>query len=107
MIPVCWRTDAGASGCEVLDTQVKSVRLPACPAWAYFNAGGTGYYRTIWTTDQLSQLRLSELTPAERLTLVGDLHAQSSDAATAKPVLEKLAKDAEPEIAQAAREALK
>jgi hypothetical protein len=73
----------------------------------YWNAGGTGYYRTIWSSANLNQLRLDELTPAERLTLVHDLRATVNDKNTARPTLERLAQDAEPEIARTAREGLK
>src|SRR5262249_20355293 len=67
-IPACWRSDS-ASGCEVIDSP-KTVKLASCPAWAYFNAGGTGYYRTTWLAAALTALRVADLTPAERLTLV-------------------------------------
>ena len=62
------------------------------------NAGGTGYYRTEWSADQLAALDLTKLTAAERLTLVYDLRAKN----IASPLLKTLASDPEPEIAQAA-----
>src|SRR5262249_6735352 len=48
-VPACWRTNTGESGCEVIDSYTHSVKLAACPAWVYWNAGGTGYYRSTWT----------------------------------------------------------
>jgi alanyl aminopeptidase len=106
-VPVCWRTDSGASGCEVVETETRTVKLPVCPGWTYFNAKGTGYYRTTWTAADLSSLRLNELTPAERLTLVYDLRAQKNDRSAAREILQRLSADAQPEIVRAAREGLR
>lgn len=104
-VPVCWRTDSGESACTVIDSQ-REVALKSCPAWVDFNAGGTGYYRTAWTAAELSALDLSKLTAAERLTLVDDLKALKSSL-DVSAILNKLASDAEPEIAKAAAAALK
>jgi alanyl aminopeptidase len=87
-VPVCWR-----GGCTVVGPRAE-VQVASCPA--YFNAGGSGYYRTEWTLEQLAALDVSKLTAAERLTLVYDLRA-------AKIAIPKiLISDPEPEIAQAA-----
>ena len=105
-VPVCWRADRVASSCTVLEGPSTEVALPtgtACPAWFYLNSGGTGYYRTRWT--QAPLLALQELTDAEKLTLVYDLRASKNAAAQA--ALSRLASDADPEIAIAAREASK
>jgi alanyl aminopeptidase len=115
-IPVCWKTDGGRSGCDVLSAAQREVALPktaGCPAWIYWNAGGTGYYRSDWTPAQLSALSekgLDKLTAAERLTLVYDLRAMKlgklMEASAMDPLLTKLASDPQPEIAQAAQQAL-
>jgi alanyl aminopeptidase len=115
-IPVCWKTDGGKSGCALMSTAGSTVTLPkaaACPAWIYWNAGGTGYYRSDWTPAQLSALAgkgLDKLTAAERLTLIYDLRAMKlgnlMEASAMDPLLEKLTADPEPEIAQAAKQAL-
>jgi cytosol alanyl aminopeptidase len=105
-VPVCWRADRVASSCTVLEGPSTEIALPtgtACPAWFYLNSGGTGYYRTRWT--QAPLLALQELTDAEKLTLVYDLRASKN--APALAVLSRLASDADPEISNAAREALK
>jgi|SRR5665213_203761 len=105
-VPVCWRADRVASSCTVLEGSSTEIALPtgtACPAWFYLNSGGTGYYRTRWT--QAPLLALRELTDAERLTLVYDLRASKN--ASAQAALSRLASDGDPEIATAAREALK
>jgi alanyl aminopeptidase len=104
-LPVCWRTDTGRA-CEMVDRPVTEGQLAACPAWIFPNVDGTGYYRTVWSEAQLAALRLEQLTPAERLTLAYDLHAQKENRAGAA-VLRKLLNDGEPEVAAAARAALK
>jgi len=105
-VPVCWRADRVASSCTVLEGPSTEIALPtgtACPAWFYLNSGGTGYYRTHWTQAPLPAL--PELSSAERLTLVYDLRASKNTSAQA--ALARLASDADPEISNAAREALK
>jgi cytosol alanyl aminopeptidase len=106
-IPVCWRTENGTSSCTVMTSASREIALPACPSWVYLNSGGTGYYRTTWSASSLNALRLAELTPAERLTLLYDLRAQKSDRNAVRMMLGKLVEDTEEDIAQAAREALK
>jgi alanyl aminopeptidase len=96
-VPVCWRGEGVASSCTVLAAHAE-IQLKSCPAWLYLNAGGTGYYRTEWSAEQLTALDLKKLTAAERLTLVYDLRAKN----IASPLLKTLASDPEPEIAQAA-----
>lgn len=104
-VPVCWKTNSGRD-CVLLTEASREVPLEACPAWVFGNAGGTGYYRTVWTEAELeavAQGGLAELSPAERLTLVYDLKASGQGRA----VLGVLARDAQPRVAQAAAEALK
>ena len=105
-VPVCWRADRVASSCTVLEGPSTEIALPtgtACPAWFYLNSGGTGYYRTQWS--QAPVRALPELSDAERLTLVYDLRASKN--ASAQAALTRLASDADPEIATAARDALR
>jgi cytosol alanyl aminopeptidase len=96
-VPVCWRGEGLAPSCTVLGSRAE-IPLSACPAWIYFNAGGSGYYRTEWSAAQLAALDVTKLSAPERLTLVYDLKAKN----IASPLLKILASDAEPEIAQAA-----
>lgn len=108
-IPVCYRGAGFTQSCSVLDSASRDVDLPkgsACPTWVEPNAGGTGYYRTSWTAEQLAALPLTQLSPAERLMLVYDLAAQPANRAAARATLTKLAADSEPEIAKAAQDAL-
>jgi alanyl aminopeptidase len=105
-VPVCWRADRVASSCTVLEGPSTEIALPtgtACPAWFYLNSGGTGYYRTHWPQAPLRALR--ELSDAEKLTLVYDLRASKN--ASTQAALARLASDVDPEIANAAREALR
>lgn len=101
-LPVCLRGDGLRQMCVVTDSGHESIVLEkgsSCPAWIYWNAGGTGYYRTLWADAQLDSLPLDRLTPAERLTLVYDLRASKQ---TGNPILKRLADDPEPEIAKTA-----
>jgi len=105
-VPVCWRADRINSSCTVLEGPSTEVALPtgtACPAWFYLNSGGTGYYRTRWT--QAPTRAIPDLTAAERLALAYDLRGNQTP--SARTALARLAADGEPEIANAAREALK
>jgi alanyl aminopeptidase len=107
-VPVCWRTDGGAKSCTVIQGRGEAA-MPqgaSCPAWVYWNAGGTGYFRTEWSAAQLKALDMARLTAAERLMLVYDLTAQKGQVDTVA-VLTKLAGDAQPEVAKAAGLAVK
>ena len=113
-VPVCWKTDAGAS-CTMVDTRRQTELGPkaSCPAWVYLNANGSGYYRTEWNARQLATLAdraLGRLTAAERLTLVNDVselrRVGKLDGSAVEPVLKKLLLDMEPEISAAAKKAM-
>ena len=104
-IPVCWRTDS-AQRCAVAAAPSAEVELASCPAWLFPNSGGTGYYRTTWSPQQLAALPLDRLSAAERLTLVYDLKTQR-EIRSAAGILKRLSNDSQPEIAAAARIALK
>jgi alanyl aminopeptidase len=105
-VPVCWRTNT-ASGCAVVESR-RQVEMPAgasCPAWVLPNANGAGYYRTRFNAQQLAALSdrvLNRFTASERLTLVYDLAALRRTNIDWRSVVEKLARDPEPEIAAAA-----
>jgi alanyl aminopeptidase len=109
-VPVCIRGDGGSQTCGVIDSGHHAIDLKrACPAWIATNSGGTGYYRTEWSSAQLSALMdrgLTQLSAAERLTLVYDLRAMQSTVEVSA-LLKKLAADQEAEIAKAAGDALK
>ena len=109
-IPVCWRADGVDATCTILDSARREVVLPrnsACPAWILLNAGGAGYYRTVWTAGQVAGIAgvLDRLSAAERLTLLYDLAALPAKD-FAQPIFKELLSDPEPEIVHAARIAL-
>jgi cytosol alanyl aminopeptidase len=111
-VPVCVRGDGLPQTCAVIDARHHAIDLKrSCPAWIEMNSGGTGYYRTEWSAAQLSTLStlmdrgLTQLSAAERLTLVYDLRAMQSTA-EASALLKKLAADQEPEIAKAAADSI-
>jgi alanyl aminopeptidase len=101
-VPVCWRGDGVASSCTVLSGRGE-MTVKSCPAWIYMNSGGSGYYRTEWSAEQLAALDLTKLSAPERLTLIYDLRAGKN---TTSPLLKTLATDVEPEIAKAATDAM-
>jgi aminopeptidase N len=101
-VPVCWRGDGVDSSCTVISGRAET-KVKSCPAWIYLNSGGSGYYRTEWSPEQLAALDPSKLTAPERLTLIYDLRAQKN---FTSPLLKTLATDIEPEIAKAATDAL-
>jgi len=75
VIPVCFKTPgASPPECTLLDRRDQVASLPACAANAFGNANGRGYYLSDYPADKavaLAQAR-SALSPAERLTLLGD-----------------------------------
>ncbi len=108
-IPICFRGPGFGRSCTVMEEAYREVDLPkgaGCPMWIEPNAGGSGYYRTIWTAPQLAALALKELTPAERLTIAFDLRAMPNDRTAARAMLARLSTDREPEVAKAAQDGL-
>jgi alanyl aminopeptidase len=98
-VPVCWRGEGIAPSC----TTESSVAIRSCPTWIYLNSGGSGYYRSDYSPEQLNALDITKLTAAERLTLIYDLRASKNITA---PILKTLTTDAEPEIAKAATDVM-
>ncbi len=110
-IPVCWIAQGAPRTCAVIDgpaqdATIASSKAPGCPAWVYWNAGGTGYYRTVWSAAQIAALPVDRLSPAERLTFAYDLEAQKTDRDAAHAELVALSSDPEPAVARAAQAAL-
>jgi hypothetical protein len=93
----------------VLDSGVGEVDLPRCPGWIYLNSSGSGYYRTVWSEEQLRGLLEAglPLTLAEKLTLVEDLRALRATGAEVKAVLLRLSNEVEPVVATTAFAALR
>jgi aminopeptidase N len=76
-LPVCLKAagQAGAS-CSVVTEPTQTLSIGAsCAPWVFANAGGKGYYRTVYEPALLKALAPdveTALTPAERLALVSD-----------------------------------
>jgi aminopeptidase N len=76
-LPVCFKT-ADAQNCELLAPETSSVAVPASGTF-FANATGKGYYRSAYSPAQYADLVThteSDLTPSERISLLGDEWAQ-------------------------------
>ncbi|PYR17556.1 MAG: peptidase [Acidobacteria bacterium] len=76
-VPICIKAAGrSAPACEVLSDTSRTITLDGpCVPWVFANAGAHGYYRTAHSSDILRAIAprvTAELTPAERLSLIGD-----------------------------------
>jgi aminopeptidase N len=76
-MPVCVKTPGRSTPtCDVLnDASHTFTTTGACPPWVFANAGARGYYRTAYSSEMLRALAPrveTDLTPAERLSLIDD-----------------------------------
>ncbi len=78
-VPLCLKGSAsGAAKCELMTKREETFTLPGCSTWVMANAGATGYYRTGYSEDAVRSLATdaeTKLTPAERISLQGDIWA--------------------------------
>jgi aminopeptidase N/puromycin-sensitive aminopeptidase len=77
-LPVCFERAQGASDCDVIAPATSALAVPASPLF-FANAGGKGYYRSAYAPADYTQLVAqveSELTPPDRISLLGDEWAQ-------------------------------
>ncbi len=77
-IPVCFKTPLGQD-CQILSPSDSSLKIPEGSAFA--NANGKGYYRCAYPAAVYNALAAkieTNLTPAERISLIGDVWAQVS-----------------------------
>ncbi|WP_426749217.1 M1 family metallopeptidase [Myxococcus sp. Y35] len=82
-VPVCVRAGSGKTSertCTLLTEATGELTLPgnSCPSWVLLNAGGTGYYRSSYSPDQLTRVLNAPpgtLTVRERMTLISDMEA--------------------------------
>jgi aminopeptidase N/puromycin-sensitive aminopeptidase len=75
-VPVCFKTAKGQD-CQVMTPETHSLEVPAGSIFA--NAGGNGYYRSAYPASVYKTLVAgveTSLTPAERISLIGDQWAQ-------------------------------
>jgi aminopeptidase N/puromycin-sensitive aminopeptidase len=81
-VPVCLKP-AGSTAparCELLTQQEQTFTLPGCAPWVFANSGSQGYYRSAYTPEAVRLMAAAaekDLTPAERITLLGDEWAQA------------------------------
>jgi aminopeptidase N len=75
-IPVCFKTPgAGTQQCSLLDRRDQTASLPVCSAILFGNANGRGYYFSEYPAEKvlaIARTARGSLTPAERLSLLGD-----------------------------------
>jgi len=76
-LPVCFKQE-GTQDCAVLTPDATTLNAPAS-ALFFANAGGKGYYRSAYSPvafDSILARVESSLTPAERISFIGDAWAQ-------------------------------
>ena len=77
-LPVCFKVGAGGQDCQLLTPTTTSLKAPADGLF-FANAAGKGYYRSAYTPAEYTALVAgieTKLTPAERISLIGDEWAQ-------------------------------
>jgi aminopeptidase N len=74
-IPLCMRSGSSAQQCELLTRKEATLTFPGCSQWVLGNSSASGYYRSGYTTPIITALAPQaekELTPGERIFLLGD-----------------------------------
>ncbi|WP_446744938.1 M1 family aminopeptidase [Silvibacterium acidisoli] len=74
LIPVCVKSADGKAQCDVLSGQNGSVKVPDAPLF-FADAEGKGYYRSAYTPEVFHSIVANmeqKLTPAERISVLGD-----------------------------------
>jgi aminopeptidase N/puromycin-sensitive aminopeptidase len=80
-VPLCMKGSAtgnSAAKCEVLTKKEETFTLPGCSTWVLANAGASGYYHVGYEPDAVRALAAdaeTKLSPAERISLQGDIWA--------------------------------
>jgi aminopeptidase N/puromycin-sensitive aminopeptidase len=72
-LPVCFKTATGQD-CQVLTPTDTTLKVPTDGLF-FANAGGNGYYRTAYAANEYKKLLAgveTSLSPAERISLIGD-----------------------------------
>ena len=106
-LPVCFKAVGGAR-CDVLSEASQTLEVPAAP-FLFANAGGASYYRVSYPAEAYQGLLLhaeTDLTPEERISLIGDEWALSrAGKATVGDYLDlvrTVSKDQSPAVLQSA-----
>ena len=78
-VPVCMKEGGedgkGPEKCVLLTKKEENFTLPGCSAWVMTNAGAHGFYRSGYSSDAIRAMGRNlerDLTPAERVALLGD-----------------------------------
>jgi len=77
-LPVCFKTAQNGESCQLLTPAVSSLKVPAGSIF-FANAEGKGYYRSAYPASAYSALVTgveTQLSPTERISLIGDEWAQ-------------------------------
>jgi aminopeptidase N len=74
VLPVCFKTDVSGQSCAVLNPDSTSLQVPSSAVF-FANAGGTGYYRSVYPSSvyrSLVENVETRFSPTERISLIGD-----------------------------------
>lgn len=77
-LPICFKSGEAQQDCELLTSDTTSLKIPQSRPF-FANAGGRGYYRTAYAPSDYAALAShieTSLSPAERISLIGDEWAQ-------------------------------
>jgi aminopeptidase N len=77
-LPVCFKTGSDRQQCELLTPDASGLTVPAASLF-FANAGGVGYYRSAYPPSLYEALVSNietDLSPTERISLIGDEWAQ-------------------------------
>ena len=102
-LPVCVKTGAGPASCTIVTEAAQTIRATGCGA-AMVNADARGYYFTEYEPAAVAALatRTPALTPAERISLLGDewrmVRAGRHDVGTYLDLAAALARDETPAV---------
>ncbi|HEV2965253.1 MAG TPA: M1 family metallopeptidase [Candidatus Angelobacter sp.] len=75
VIPVCIKTGENKPFCQLLAERQQVVSVAGCSAWVFTNTNSVGYYLTHYDAEnwkKLSEVVVSGLTTAERMSLIDD-----------------------------------
>jgi aminopeptidase N len=78
MVPVCVKADGAKPFCQIVNQPTQTVPVAECSSWVFLNANASGYYRTRYDAaalQKLSSIAGTELTTAERISLLNDERA--------------------------------
>ena len=73
IVPMCVKSADGAPRCQVIDRRTQTIRVPGCDN-VFVNADARGYYFSEYAPDAVRGFAKNpdELTPSEKLSLLGD-----------------------------------